>query len=158
MNQTTLSPEPGTSSATPTASDIKLDDGADTSSSKAGTRDKISAEAQKLKGKAGEKASEYAAVGKEKASDALDGLSRLLQDAAASVDQRLGENYGQYARKTADAISGAAASLREKDLNEVAESTREFVRKSPVIAVGAAAAVGFVLARLLGGSGGNDKD
>src|SRR3546814_8887819 len=60
MNQTTLSPEPGTSSATPTAADIKLGDGADTSSSKAGTRDKISAEAQKLKGKAGEKASEYA--------------------------------------------------------------------------------------------------
>src|SRR3546814_20789296 len=124
-----------------------MGDGADTSSSKAGTRDKISAEAKKLKGKAGEKAAEYAAVGKEKASDALDGLSRLLQDAAASVDQRLGENYGQYARKTADAISGAAASLREKDLNEVAESTREFVRQSPVIAVGAAAAVGFVLAR-----------
>src|SRR3546814_3076063 len=85
----------------------------------------IAAEAHKLKGKAGEKASEYAAVGKEKASDALDGLSRLLQDAAASVDQRLGENYGQYARKTADAISGAAASLREKDLNEVAERSEE---------------------------------
>src|SRR3546814_19646927 len=141
MNQTTLAPEPGTSSATPTAADIKLGDGADTSSSKAGTRDKISAEAQKLKGKAGEKASEYAAVGKEKASDALDGLSRLLQDAAASVDQRLGENYGQYARQTADASSGAAASLREKDLDEVSDSTREFVRKSPVLPVGAAAAV-----------------
>src|SRR3546814_10158233 len=95
MNQTTLAPEPGTSSATPTAADIKLGDGADTSSSKAGTRDKISAEAQKLKGKAGEKASEYAAVGKEKASDALDGLSRLLQDAAASVDQRLGEHRSE---------------------------------------------------------------
>src|SRR3546814_15107717 len=118
----------------------------------------IAAEAHKLKGKAGEKASESAAVGKVKASDALDGLSRLLQDAAASVDQRLGENYGQYARKTADAISGAAASLREKDLNEVAERTRAFVRKIPVIAVGAAAAVGFVLPGYLWGSGGHEKD
>src|SRR3546814_4837235 len=100
MNQTTLSPEPGTSSATPTAADIKLGDGADTSSSKAGTRDKISAEAQKLKGKAGEKASEYAAVGKEKASDPLEGLSRHLQDAAPSGGQRRGENSGQHARRS----------------------------------------------------------
>src|SRR3546814_14323588 len=135
-----------------------MGDGADTSSSKAGTRDKISAEAKKLKGKAGEKAAEYAAVGKEKASDALDRLSRLLQDAAASVDQRMGENYGQYASKTADAISGAAPSPREKYLHEVADSTREFVRKSPVRAVSAAATVGLVLARVCGWRGGTAED
>lgn len=156
MNQTTIPPETGASSTTsPSAAGIETG-GADAANGKFGaTRDKITSEAHKLKEKTAEKASEYAAVGKDKASDALESFSKLLHDAAGSVDSRLGETYGQYARKTADAISGAATSLREADLNEIAENSREFVRKSPVIAVGAAAAVGFVLARLL--SGGNDK-
>src|SRR3546814_15040292 len=72
-----------------------------------------------------------------------------MRDAATTVDERLGENYGKYARKTADAIENAAGSLRERDFSDMADDTREFVRKSPVMAVGAAAAFGFVLASLL---------
>src|SRR3546814_21082487 len=49
----------------------------------------------------------------------------------------------------ADAIENAAGSLRERGFSDMADDTREFVRKSPVMAVGAAAAFGFVLARLL---------
>lgn len=164
MNQTSLPEESNASAgAAPGATEIKVGDGGDiaaeTSAERTSARkDRIVDEAQKLKDRAGEKASEYAAVGKEKASEALESLSRLLRDAAGSVDERLGENYGNYARKTADAIASTATSLRETDLAEVADNTREFVRRSPVMAVGAAAAVGFVLARLMksGSSGSND--
>lgn len=117
---------------------------------------KIIDEAQKMKDKAGARASEYADIGKEKASDALDNLSKLIRDAAASVDQRLGENYGQYARKAADAVSGAATSLREKDLSTVTDDARSLVRKSPVAAIGIAAVAGFMIARMLS-SGSNDS-
>ena len=39
--------------------------------------------------------------------------------------------------------------LDEKDVDVIAEDARQFVRKSPALAIGAAAAVGFVLARLV---------
>src|SRR3546814_454533 len=106
-------------------------------------------DARKVKDKATTMASEYATAGKDKASNALESLARLMRDAATTVDERLGENYGKYARKTADAIENAAGSLRERDFSDMADDTREFVLKSPVMAVGAAAAFGFVLARLL---------
>lgn len=154
MNQTTSPPETGTSSAS--VGDRAESAAKATSEKVSAAKDRIAEEALKLKDKATEKASEYANVGRDKASDALEGLSKLLQDAAGSVDDRLGENYGKYARKTADAISSAATSLRETDFQEITENTREFVRKSPVVAIGAAAAVGFVLARLLTSGGSDD--
>lgn len=155
MNQTSLPEENQALNAAATASTEVKEAVAVAGGQISSAKEKIVDEAQKLKGKASEKASEYAAVGKDKASDALEGLSRLLRDAAGSVDERLGENYGQYARKTADVIAGAATSLREKDLSAVTDDAREFVRKSPVVAVGIAAAAGFVLARML--KSGNSK-
>ena len=163
MNQTTQSEQSTTSEAVPAVDTNAREIAAGVESAAAKAKAKITDEAVrmkdeavKLKDKASTKASEYADAGKSKASDALDGFSSLLRDAAGSVDKKLGENYGQYARKAADAISGAASSLRAKDLSELTDDAREFVRKSPVIAVGAAAAVGFVLARLITG-GNNDK-
>jgi ElaB/YqjD/DUF883 family membrane-anchored ribosome-binding protein len=46
----------------------------------------------------------------------------------------------------------AAARLDAKDLDELAEDAREFVRKSPGMAVGIAAVAGFMLARMFRGS------
>ena len=163
MNQTTQSEQSTTSETVPAVKTSAGNIAAEMESAAAKAKAKITDEALrmkdeavKLKDKASTKASEYADAGKSKASDALDGFSSLLRDAAGSVDEKLGENYGQYARKAADAISGAATSLRAKDMSELTDDAREFVRKSPVLAVGAAAAVGFVLARLLTG-GNNDK-
>jgi ElaB/YqjD/DUF883 family membrane-anchored ribosome-binding protein len=65
------------------------------------------------------------------------------------VDEKLGEQYGQYARSAADQISGLAESLRGKQVDDLLDDAREFVKKSPAVAVGIAAGVGFVLARLL---------
>lgn len=85
--------------------------------------------------------------------DALHGLSKLIGDTAGAVDSKLGEQYGDYARKAAEAVSGAAQSLDEKDIDQLAEDARNFVRKSPAVAIGAAALVGFVLMRMMRGSG-----
>lgn len=106
-------------------------------------------EAGKLAGQAGDKARSFADTGKEKATGALDEFSNMMRDAAGTVDEKLGEQYGQYARSAADQISGFAESLRGKQVDDLLDDAREFVKKSPAVAVGIAAGVGFVVARLL---------
>ena len=64
------------------------------------------------------------------------------------VDDKVGNDYGDYARRAADAVSGAAASLRDKDVEALYDDARAFVSKSPAIAVGAAIVIGFAIARL----------
>ena len=73
----------------------------------------------------------------------------MVGDTAGGIDERLGEEYGEYARKAAGAIDRAAVSLGNKDPDELIDDTREFVRKSPGVALAGAAMVGFVLARLV---------
>ncbi|WP_380879156.1 hypothetical protein ACFB49_20680 [Sphingomonas sp. DBB INV C78] len=109
-------------------------------------------------GQATDKARDYAALGKDKAAEGLDSVTRLFDDAATTIDDKVGAQYGDYARKAASAISGVATSLRGKDVDQLLEDARGVVRKSPALAVGAAVAVGFVLARLVrAGNDGGDK-
>lgn len=119
----------------------------------AGTRQKAVAQiresAASLRDQAGGKAREYAVDGKSRAASALDDFSRAVQESAVSIDERLGAEYGDYARRAADAVSDFAETLRNKDVDELLDDAREIVRKSPVIAIGTAAAVGFALVRLV---------
>lgn len=102
-----------------------------------------------LKSQAGDRAREYATDGKGRAVGALDEFSRAVSDAAVSIDDRLGPEYGRYARSAADAVSGLADSLRAKDVDELYDDASALVRKSPAVAIGIAAAVGFALVRIV---------
>jgi ElaB/YqjD/DUF883 family membrane-anchored ribosome-binding protein len=95
------------------------------------------------------KAREYTGQGKDRAVDALDNVATLVIDAAAAVDAKLGDQYGGYIRQAADAVSGLANTLREKDADELFDDARDAVRSSPAIAIAAAAAVGFLVARVV---------
>ena len=53
------------------------------------------------------------------------------------------------AERTVEAIENAAQRLASKDPDELIDDTREFVRKSPGVALAGAAIVGFALARLI---------
>lgn len=105
--------------------------------------------ATKLAKEATGKAKDYIAEGKNRAGDALDEVSRLMGDAANTVDERLGPQYGQYARSAADGISGFAENLKGKEIDDLLADAQQLVRKSPAVAIGVAAALGFVLARLV---------
>lgn len=105
--------------------------------------------ASKFSSQAADRAKDFAGEGKERATGALDEVAKLFEGAALDVDARLGEQYGQYARTAANGISSFADGLRNKEVDDLISDATELVRKSPVIAVGAAAAVGFVIARLL---------
>lgn len=132
----------------------------------AATRDTIKTEASKkaasLKGEAttlanqaSAKARDAATKGKGKAADAVGNLAKMLEDSAGTVDTKFGKQYGDYARSAAATVAGLASTLDKKDLDELAASTKEMVKKNPAIAVGAATVIGFVLARMLKG-GSND--
>lgn len=129
--------------------------GADTTPT--GTFAKVKAQAATLVDEATEAARSAASQGKDKAAGALDGLSKLAGDAAKAVDDRLGGNYGDYARRASASVSDFATSLQGKDVDDIIADTKAFVRKSPVVAIGAAAAVGFLLTRLVK-IGSTDRD
>ncbi|MEA3041320.1 MAG: hypothetical protein QOC65_809, partial [Sphingomonadales bacterium] len=122
-------------------------------------RDQVS----NLRDQATGKAREFAEGGKDRTTQLLNDLSEIIHDAARSIDERLGDQYGEYAHKAGDAVSGLAGNLRDKSLQDLVEGTRSIVRKSPAVTVGTAALLGFVLVRLVksglegatgGGSGG----
>ena len=98
---------------------------------------------------AGTRARDYTAQGKDRAVEALDGVASLVGDAAAQVSEKLGGQYGSYVQQAADAVSGLANTLREKNPDELYDDARNVVRSSPVIAIAAAAAVGFLVARVV---------
>lgn len=102
-----------------------------------------------LTGQAAGKARDVVGQGLERGAEALANVGRMIGETATGLDERLGEEYGDYARRAAAAIEDTASSLAAKDADELIEDTRDFVRKSPGVALAGAAIVGFALARLV---------
>lgn len=114
-----------------------------------GLVDRIRSGRERLANQAGDKARGLVGQGLERASETLANVSKMVGDTAPGIDERLGEEYGDYARRAAGAIENVANTIAEKDPDELIEDTRNFVRNSPGIALAGAAVVGFVVARLL---------
>ena len=102
------------------------------------------------------KASDLAKDGKARTSDAIAGLGKIVSENAGAIDEKLGTRYGDYARTAARSMQETAAKIESKDLNELGNDARQFVRKSPGLAVGIAAVAGFFLARLFRGGSSED--
>jgi ElaB/YqjD/DUF883 family membrane-anchored ribosome-binding protein len=126
-----------------------LTEGGGTGGTGGNVTDQVKGQIYNLRDQAGGKVREFADTGKTRATDMLEELSRVVADTADSIDERLGNNYGEYARKAADGVSGFADSLRGKDVDELYDNVRSAVRKSPGLAIGIAAVVGFTLVRLV---------
>lgn len=111
-------------------------------------KDEWSDKGREKSGEAKEKAYDYANLGKAKASETLIGLGKAVSDNAALIDEKVGVQYGNYARSAGATIHDAATRLDEKTLEELGADAREFVREKPALAVGIAVAAGYALARL----------
>jgi len=111
-------------------------------------KDDLASKGREKSGEAREKAYDYANQGKAKASQAISGAAKLVEDNAATIDEKVGVKYGNYARSAAQSIQEAATSLDEKSFEELGEDAKQFVREKPALAVGLAAAAGFMLARI----------
>jgi ElaB/YqjD/DUF883 family membrane-anchored ribosome-binding protein len=102
-----------------------------------------------LRGQAAERARGFADDGKGRVTGLLEDVSEVINDAARSVDERLGSEYGDYAHRAADAVAGFAGRMRAKSVDDIVDDTKDFVRKSPVVAIGIAAVAGFALIRVI---------
>jgi ElaB/YqjD/DUF883 family membrane-anchored ribosome-binding protein len=114
---------------------------------------------EQLATQAGDRARGLVSQGLDRTSEALANVAKMVGDTAPGIEERLGPDYGDYARRAAGAIENVANSIAEKDPDELIEDTRNFVRNSPGLALAGAAVVGFVVARLLkSGLAADDED
>ena len=128
-------------------------------SGSAGFADRLRSGREQLSTQAGEKARGLVTQGLERTAEALANVSRMVGDTADGIEERLGAEYGDYARRAASSIENVANSIASKDPDELIDDTREFVRNSPGIALAGAAVVGFVVARLVkSGLAANNSD
>ena len=123
-----------------------------------GLADRIRGGREQLASQAGDKARGLVTQGLERTSEALANVARMIGDTAPGIEERLGGEYGDYARRAAGSIENVANSIAEKDPDELIEDTRNFVRNSPGIALAGAAVVGFVVARLVKSGLARDED
>lgn len=101
-----------------------------------------------LRGQANDRARDFVAGAKARATGSLDDIVRLIEDAAAEVDDKVGAQYGDYVRRASSGVSGLSEALKGKDVDALFADANDLIRKSPGVAIGAAAAIGFVVARL----------
>ena len=99
-----------------------------------------------------QRAARLAEDGKSRASDGLASLGKTVSGTAKTIDDKLGKQYGDYARTAARTMQEAAAKLDAKDLGELGDDARKFIKESPGAAIGIAAVAGFFLARMFRGS------
>ena len=123
-----------------------------------GIMDKVRSGGDKLSGQAADKARDFVGQGVERSSEAIANVSKLIGDTASGIDERLGSEYGDYARRAADSLQRTADKLASKDPDELIDDTRDFIRKSPGVALAGAAIVGFALARLVKSGLSSDRD
>jgi ElaB/YqjD/DUF883 family membrane-anchored ribosome-binding protein len=102
-----------------------------------------------IRSQATSRARGFADDGKARATSLLDDFSEVIDEAAAAVDKKFGADYGEYAHRASGAVSGFADKVRAKTVDDLIDDTRDFVRKSPGIAIGIAAVAGFMLVRLI---------
>lgn len=114
-----------------------------------GLKQALRGSTDKLRSTAGDKAMGFVGQGIDRSRDALTSISSIIGDTAANLDERLGSQYGDYARNAAQAIERAASGLADKDPEELVEDARTFVRKSPGVALAGAAILGFALVRVV---------
>ena len=111
--------------------------------------DQVRSQVDNLKGQATDKVRQYADTGKDKATTALSDFAEVVNDAARSVDERLGTEYGAYAHRAADAVNSLVDGLRSRSVDDLLDDTRNVVRKSPGVAIASAALLGFAFMRVV---------
>ena len=118
-----------------------------------GTTDRLVSQVREqaatLRGQATDKLRGFADDGKSRATGLLEEMAGVIDDAAKSIDERLGGEYGEYAHRASGAVADFAGRVRDKSVDDIIDDTRDLVRKSPAVAIAAAAVVGFALMRVV---------
>jgi uncharacterized protein YjbJ (UPF0337 family) len=153
---TTAARRTGSTSAGSSSGFVATGSGNDTGGTRSkndGVADKVVSQlkegAASLRDQATGKVRDFAQDGKSRATDMLDEFSQVIDETAQSIDQHLGSDYGEYARRASSVVSDFSRRVREREVEEIYDEVQNVVRKSPVVALSAAAIVGFALVRLV---------
>jgi ElaB/YqjD/DUF883 family membrane-anchored ribosome-binding protein len=123
-----------------------------------GLADRLRDGREQLASQTSDRARGLVTQGLERTAETLANVSKMVGDTAGGIEERLGPEYGDYARRAAGAIENVANTIAEKNPDELIEDTRNFVRNSPGIALAGAAVIGFVVARLIKSGTATDED
>src|SRR5687767_4811998 len=104
-------------------------------------KERAKEEAVKLRGQATDRARSAAETGKTRATETIDGFARAVHEAAGNLEQQVSPQIAQYAHRAADALDDLSETLRSKSVDELIDDARDFARRSPAVAIGAAVAV-----------------
>lgn len=115
---------------------------------------------QALRGQATDRARDYATQGRDRLTSALDDVVKMVDDVAGQIDAKIGNQYGDHVRRASSSVAGFADTLRNQDVDDLFQQAQDLVRKSPAVAIGTAAALGFAIARVVkaGGLGLGETD
>jgi hypothetical protein len=102
-----------------------------------------------LKSQAGDRARSFADDGKTQATSFLQTVAQIVADAAGSVEERLGSQYAGMGHRASTSINSLASTLDERSVDDLIEDARAFAQRSPALAIGAAAVLGFAVARVV---------
>lgn len=102
-----------------------------------------------LKNQATDRALGFADDGKRQTTDFLQNVAEIIQEAAGSVESRLGGQYAGFGHRAADQVQSLSRTIDDKSVEELVDDARAFVRRSPTVAIGVAALVGFAVSRVV---------
>lgn len=83
---------------------------------------------------------------------AIDGTSEKLNQLAEKIEgtgQGSGSSVGQTAHKVADQVRRGADTLQSTSAEELGEQMQQTIRERPLISIGVALGVGFLISQLL---------
>jgi ElaB/YqjD/DUF883 family membrane-anchored ribosome-binding protein len=84
---------------------------------------------------------------KEKAVETLDTVALLLHQAGEHAHQQDKAMLADYVDKAADQVGQWSETLRDRELTDIVDETKDFARRQPMLFVGGALAAGFLGAR-----------
>jgi hypothetical protein len=127
----------------------KGDDGDKSEGIAAGIAGQIKEGISGFKDQATDRVRTLADDGKAQASSFLQSIAEVLSDAASSIEEKLGDQYAGPGHSASDSIRSLAGRLDDSSVEDLFEGAKGFVKKSPALAIGAAALIGFAVARVL---------
>ncbi len=146
---TTASDRPSAALVTATDGDMAGIGVSGETTEKTGIRGMVGNVSTRAKDEAANRARGFVGDGLKSGSATLGNISTLIGDTVEQIEEKLGPQYAGYARTASDTIQRYAATLENKNPDELVDDARDLVRKSPGVALAGAAILGFAAVRLL---------
>ena len=90
-------------------------------------KSKVKSDMNDFKAQATDSVRAAATKGKDRATEAVGSIGKLIRDSAATIDDNVGKQYGDYARSAADMVDGFADTPRGRTLAELFDGRRQLL-------------------------------